>query len=217
MKRLRIVLADDHQMFRQGIVSLIADEPDLEIVGEASNGHQALQLVRDLKPDLLVMDVSMPELSGIQLMARLKHDGLGVRVLALTAFGDTAYLRQLLASGVTGYLLKQAAADELIKAIRLVASGDTYLDPAVAGKVVSGFVERKKLRGTRHGAELSGREREVLLSVAQGFTNKEIAARLQISVKTVESHKANIMEKLELSGRAEIVRYALEQGWLRND
>ena len=215
MKKLRIVLADDHEMFRQGIKALIELEPDLEIVGEAANGRTALEKLRELAPDVLVMDVSMPETSGIQLMTQLKRSGVAVRVLALTAFGDTAYVRQLLAAGAAGYLLKQAAAEALIEAIRVVAGGGTYLDPAVAGKVVTGFVERKKLRGSREGDELSGREREVLSSVAQGFTNKEIAARLQISVKTVETHKANLMEKLGLRGRAEIVRYALQQGWLQ--
>lgn len=215
MKKLRIVLADDHEMFRQGIKALIDVEPDLQVVGEACTGHEALKQVVELEPELLVMDISMPEMSGIQLMERLKKERPPVRVLALTAFGDVAYVRQMLAAGASGYLLKHAAAEELIEAIRAIARGGTYLDPAVAGRVVSGFVERKKLRGSRAGGELSGREREVLCDVARGFTNKEIAARLQISVKTVETHKANLMEKLGLSGRAEIVRYALQQGWLQ--
>jgi len=217
VKKLRIVLADDHEMFRQGIKALIDLEPDLQVVGEASTGREALERVVELEPELLVMDISMPEMSGIQLMERLKQTGRPVHVLALTAFGDVAYVRQLLTAGASGYLLKHAAAEDLIEAIRVVARGGTYLDPAVAGRVVSGFVERKKLRGSRAGDELSGREREVLCDVARGFTNKEIAARLRISVKTVETHKANLMEKLALSGRAEIVRYALQQGWLQPD
>lgn len=216
MKKLRIVLADDHGMFRQGIRSLIDSQSDLEVIGEASDGHAALEKLAELKPDVLVMDNSMPQMSGLQLMERLKRAGLPVRVLALTAFSDSAYVRQLLAAGVAGYLLKQAAAEELIEAIRVIAGGGTYLDPAVAGKVVTGFVARKKLRGSREGDELSEREKEVLCDVAQGYTNKEIASRLQISVKTVETHKANLMEKLGLRGRAEIVRYALQQGWLQD-
>jgi len=217
VKPLRILLADDHEMFRQGIKSLIGTEPGLEIVGEAATGREALEKVLELEPELLVMDISMPEMSGVQLMARLKQAAPAVRVLALTAFGDTAYVRQLLAAGAAGYLLKRAAADELIEAIRVVARGGTYLDPAVAGKVVSGFLERKKLHGRREGDALSGREREVLSDVAHGFTNKDIAARLQISVKTVETHKANSMGKLGLRNRAEIVRYALQQGWLQSE
>lgn len=214
-KKLRIVLADDHAMFRQSIRKWIEGEPDFEVVGEAANGREALALVRDLGPDLLVMDVSMPETSGLEVMDVLKRDGVDVRVLVLTAFGDSAYMRQVLTAGATGYVLKHAAAEDLVEAIRLVASGGTYLDPTVAGRVVSGFVERKKLRGERAGDELSAREREVLCNVAEGFTNKEIAARLSISVKTVETHKANLMEKLGLRGRAAIVRYALQQGWLK--
>ncbi len=159
----------------------------------------------------------MPQTSGIRLMEELQRSSVSERVLVLTAFGDLAYVRQLLAAGAAGYLLKHAAAEELIQAIRIVARGGTYLDPAVAGKVASGFVEAKKLRGSREGDELSAREREVLCDVAQGFTNKEIAARMQISVKTVETHKANLMQKLGLRGRAEIVRYALQQGWLKTE
>jgi DNA-binding NarL/FixJ family response regulator len=204
-------------MFRQGIMKWLESEPDLQVVGEADSGRTALECIRKLEPDVIVMDISMPEMSGLQVMEQLKREANAIRVVALTAFGDAAYLRQMLAAGVGGYVLKQSAAETLIEAIRLVAAGGTYLDPAVAGKVVSGFVERKKLRGSRGGDELSAREREVLMKVAQGFTNKEIGAALQISVKTVETHKANLMEKLGLHGRAEIVRYALNQGWLSQD
>jgi DNA-binding NarL/FixJ family response regulator len=209
VRKLRIVLADDHIMLRQGIKSLICAQPDLEVVGEAANGEEALRKVKELQPDLLVMDISMPELNGIQVMERLKQTGSTTRVIGLTAFGETAYLRHLLAAGASGYVLKQAAFEELIAAVRAVAAGGTR-------KVVSGFVEHKKLRGSREGDELSEREREVLRCVARGYTNKEIASQLNISVKTVETHKANFMEKLGLHTRAEIVRFALHRGWLED-
>lgn len=217
MKRLRILLADDHGMFRQGIKLLLQSQPDMEISGEAADGEEALLKLKSLMPDLLVMDISMPKVNGLQLIEQVKRSGLGVRVVVLTAFSEAAYLRHLLSAGVAGYVLKQAAAEELIDALRAVAAGGTYLDPAVAGKVVSGFVEKKKLRGARDADALSEREREVLRYVAHGFTNKEIAVRLRISVKTVETHKANLMEKLDLHSRSEIVRYALLRGWLQQE
>lgn len=201
-------------MFRQGIRLLLESQLDMEIIGEAADGEAALSKVEQLAPDVLVMDIAMPKRNGLQLMEQLTRNGSEVKVLALTAFSDTAYLRQMLSAGVAGYVLKQAAADVLVEAIRAIAGGGTYLDPTIAGKVVSGFVEKKKLRGSRDGDELSEREREVLCYVAQGFTNKEVAERLRISVKTVESHKANLMGKLGLRSRSEIVRYALLRGWL---
>lgn len=216
MKTLRIILADDHNMVRDGIKSLIHSQADMKVVGEAANGREALQKVKELAPDLLVMDISMPELNGIQMMEKLKQAHSAMPVLVLTAFGEAAYLRQLLAAGAAGYVLKHAAAEVLIAAIRTVAGGGTYLDPAVAGKVVSGFVEQKKLRGSRTGDELSDREQEVAHLVAQGYTNKEIAAKLAISVKTVETHKSNFMDKLGARSRSEIVRYAIQQGWLED-
>lgn len=217
MKTLRIVLADDHGMFRQGIKALIEAQPDMTVVGEAEDGGMALQLARDLEPDLLVVDLSMPTLSGLQVLAQMQQERRATRVLVLTAFRDAAYLRQALKAGAAGYLPKHAEAEELIGAIRAVARGGTYLHPSVAGKLVSELSGEKRPRGSRQGGELTGREREVLCEVAQGLTNKEIAAKLRISVKTVETHKANLSSKLGLCSRAEIVRYALQQGWLRHE
>lgn len=216
ISKLRIVLADDHLMIRDGLKSLIHSQPDLEVVGEAGNGREALRQVKELQPDLLIMDISMPELNGLQVMEKLKQAGAPTRVLVLTAFGEMAYLRHLLAAGAAGYVLKQAAFEVLIAAIRTVAEGGKYLDPAVTSSVVSGFIEQKALRGSREGNELSEREREVLRSIAQGYSNKEIAAQLGISIKTVETHKANFMEKLRLRSRVDIVRFALQKGWLES-
>jgi len=216
MKQVRIVLADDHQMIRESLRSLIDAEADLLVVGEADDGRMALEQLDALHPDLLLVDISMPVMSGIELMEHLRGECAAPRVIVLTAYPDTTYLRQLLDAGAAGYVLKRSTIRVLVEAIRTVMNGGTYLDPKVTGKVVTGFLEHKKLRGSREGAALTAREREVLLRVAQGYSNKEIAGQLTISVKTVETHKANIMAKLDLHTRAEIVRYALHQGWLGN-
>ena len=200
---------------REGLSSLLMSQPDINVIAQAENGREAIQLVEKLHPDVVVMDVSMPELNGIQATERLKGCCLKTKVLALTAYDDNGYLRQLLEAGASGYVLKRAAAEELVKAIRVVAAGGVYLDPALAGKVVSGYVGKKKLRGALQGSGLSEREEEVMRLVAWGYTNKEVASYLNISVKTVETHKTNLMEKLDLKGRADVVRYALRQGWLR--
>ena len=214
MSILRIVLADDHVMMREGLKSLVNAQPDMEVVGEADNGRAVLQKARELQPDMVVMDVSMPELSGIKATERMKDCCRTAKVLVLTAYDDTGYLRQLLEAGASGYVLKKAAAEELVKAIRVVAAGGVYLDPTLAGKVVNGYVGKKKLKGTLQGSELSPREEEVMRLVAWGYTNKEVAGYLKLSVKTVETHKTNLMEKLTLNGRSDIVRYALRRGWL---
>lgn len=214
MSTLRIVLADDHVMLRDGLKSLVNAQPDMEVVGEADDGRAALAKAQELRPDVVVMDISMPELNGIQATEQLKGRSRGTKVLVLTAYDEVGYLRQLLQAGASGYVLKKAAAEDLVKAIRVVASGGVYLDPTLAGKVVGGYVGRKKLRGALQGVELSGREEEVLRLVAWGYTNKEVAGYLNISVKTVETHKTNLMEKLDLGGRSDIVRYALRRGWL---
>jgi DNA-binding NarL/FixJ family response regulator len=174
-----------------------------------------LQKVRELQPDVIILDVSMPDLNGIQVTERLKRSCQKVTVLVLTAHDDNGYLRQLLEVGASGYVLKKAAAEELINAIRVVAAGGVYLDPSLAGKVVGGYLGNRRLGGKPQVNDLSDREAEVLRLVAWGYTNKEVATYLRISVKTVETHKANIMQKLDLKSRVEMVQYALRRGWLR--
>ncbi len=214
--KLRILIVDDHQIIRDGLKGLINAEADMEVVGEAGDGQMAWQQAKELQPDVVVMDVSMPKLNGAKATERLKKDCPETKVLALTAHEDKGYIGQMLQAGATGYVLKIAAAEELIKAIRVVVAGGAYLDPAVADKVINNYIRQKSTKMSARSGVLTGREEEVLRLVAQGYINKEIAARLDISVKTVESHKTNFMEKLCLHSRAEIVRYALSQGWLQD-
>ncbi|MCA1593874.1 MAG: response regulator transcription factor [Acidobacteria bacterium] len=215
MSTLQIILADDHVVMREGLKSLVNAQADMEVVGEADNGLATLQKAQELQPHIVVMDITMPKMNGIQATKRLRGLCPWTKILVLTAHDDSGYLRQLLEAGASGYVLKRVAAEELVKAIRIVAAGGIYLDPTLAGKVVGGYVGSTKLRGSSQGSDLSERELEVLRHVAWGYTNKEVAAYLDISVKTVETHKAHLMEKLDLKSRAEIVRYALRQGWLR--
>lgn len=212
MADLRILLADDHAVVREGMKSLINAQPGLHVVGEAEDGETACRRALALQPDVVVMDVNMPKLGGTEATERLRESAPEIRVLALTVHEDPGYVRRLMEAGASGYVLKRAAATDLIHAIRTVAAGGVYLDPSVAGKVVAGFVG-----GSGHEpatAELSEREADVLRLIAEGYSNKEIGARLDISVKTVETYKARSMEKLRLGSRVDIVRYALQQGWL---
>jgi DNA-binding NarL/FixJ family response regulator len=211
---LRIVIADDHPIVRDGIRSLIDAQEGMSVVGEAGDGAEALSAVAALTPDVLVVDMSMPTYNGAQVATRVRHDWPSVRVIALTVHDDRGYLTQQLKAGVSGYVLKRAATSELIQAIRTVASGGVYLDPRVAGKVVNDFVGDATEPSRDPPDFLSNRETEVLKQIGRGFSNKEIAAQLSISTKTVETYKARILEKLGLRGRADIVRYALRRGWL---
>jgi two-component system response regulator NreC len=216
MPKLRILLADDHAVAREGLKALINAQPDMEVVGEAADGAEALAGPRALRPDVLVIDVSMPELTGAQATEALKADRPEIKVLALTVHQDTSYLRSLLEAWASGYILKRAAAHELVYAIRTVASGGTYLDPTLAGKVIGSFVRTgSRALPERPEVALSEREEQVLRLIAQGFSNKEIAARLEVGIKSVESYKARATQKLGFSGRADIINYALQKGWLQ--
>ncbi len=215
MAEHRIFLADDHAVVREGLKALINAQPGMTVVGEAGDGLSACEQVAVLRPDVVVMDVSMPGLTGSQATARLKQECPAVRVLALTVHEDKGYIRQLLAAGAAGYVLKRAAPEELIHAIRVVAAGKVYLDPDMAGKVVGGFV-RQPAAGSTSGGELSERETEVAQQTAAGYSNKEIAAHMVLSIKTVETYRARAMEKLGLQSRSDLVRYAVQQGWLRD-
>ncbi len=216
MDKIRVFLADDHAVVREGLRALINAQPDMHVVGEAENGRAAWQLAKGLDPDVAVMDVSMPEMGGAQATERLRAECPRVKVLALTVYEDRAYLRQMLEAGASGYVLKRVAMEELAQAVRVVAAGGSYIDPTLAGQVISGYLNQDPAAG-RASAELSEREAQVLRLVAWGYSNKEIGWKLNINVKTVDTYKLRLMEKLDLRSRTDIVRYALRKGWLQDE
>jgi DNA-binding NarL/FixJ family response regulator len=211
---VRVVLADDHPIVREGLRRLIDAQSDMRVVGEAADGEAAVHAARTLAPDVLVMDLSMPVLGGAQATAQVRRDCPGVKVLALTVHEERAYLTQLLRAGASGYVLKRAASSELVHAVRTVAAGGTYVDPSLTSTLVEGYLDGEAAGDEPIHDALSDREREVLLRIAQGFSNKEIAAELALSVKTVETYKARVAEKLGLRSRVDMVRYASRKGWL---
>jgi two-component system, NarL family, response regulator NreC len=213
MTILSVVLVDDHMVLREGLKALIAAQPDMVVVGEAGDGEAAWQQIEAQAPDVVIMDIAMPGVNGIQATERIKQTHPAVKVLVLSVHDDTSYLRQMLSVGASGYILKHTAADALIQAIRIVAAGGIYLEPALAEHVVSRYV-RRPAAAALPGAELSEREHEVAQRVVQGYSNKDIATQLSLSVKTVETYRARALEKLGLTSRAALVRYALERGWL---
>jgi DNA-binding NarL/FixJ family response regulator len=214
MKKLRVLLADDHKVVRDGLRLLIDGQRDMRVVGEAGNGKEALCQARDLKPDVVVMDLSMPELNGLQATERLKAEQPGAKVVALTLHEDPNYLLQLCKAGAVGYVLKRSAGDDLIRAIRTVAGGGLHFDSTLASKALKSRPGNLPGKEGLHPGNLSEREKEVLILLAWGYSNKEIAGDLDLSTKTVETYRVRINEKLGLRSRTEIVRYALRRGWL---
>lgn len=215
--KLRVLLADDHAIVREGLKAVVNAQPDMEVVGEADDGEAAIREARRLRPDLVVIDVSMPRMNGAEVAAALRRERPELKLLALTVHQDTSYLRALLEAGAGGYVLKRTAASELVHAIRTVAAGGSYLDPTLAGKVIRSFVRTgQRAGGPAPEAALSEREEQVLRLIAQGLSSKEIAARLEVGIKSVESYKARASQKLGFSGRADIVNYALQKGWLHD-
>jgi two-component system response regulator NreC len=204
----KILLADDHVLVRQGFKMILSAQPDLQIVGEAGNGREVLELAEKLQPDLVIMDVTMPELNGIEATRRLADVAPRARVLALSMHKDAVYVREILRAGARGYLLKDSADSDLIAAVRSIAKGEAWLSPAVSDAVLTDY--------RRHVTDpldlLTSREREVLQMIAEGKTNKEIATSLNLSVYTVEAHRGRVMEKLNLHSTGELVRFALRAG-----
>jgi DNA-binding NarL/FixJ family response regulator len=215
-RQLRILLADDHVTVRHGLKLLIESQPDMKVVAEASDGAAAIQRAQELKPDVVVMDISMPGMNGLVATRTLKQLQPDAAIITLTRHGDDAYLQELLRAGASGYVLKQSAPTELLHAIRAAAGGGGYLDSTLTSRVTAGFLGTEGKGVGRTAGRLSQRESDVLRLIASGYSNKEIAAQLDLSVKTVEAHKANAMRKLGLTGRIDIVKYAVLQGWLDN-
>jgi DNA-binding NarL/FixJ family response regulator len=214
MNKLRVMLADDHQIVREGLRRLIDGQPDMRVVGEAVNGKEVLTLARALKPDVVVMDLSMPELNGLQATARLKAEMPQVQVVALTAHEDESYLRQLCNAGAAGYVLKRSAGEELIKAIGTVAKGGVHYEASLASKVLARQRAGAAVSAESRTVQLSDREKQVLVFLAWGYSNKETAAKLGVSVKTIETYRIRVGEKLGLRSRTAMVQFALRQGWL---
>jgi DNA-binding NarL/FixJ family response regulator len=213
---LRVLLADDHATVRHGLKLLIDSQPDMDVVAEASDGNGAVQRALESKPDVIVMDISMPGMNGLAATRKLKQVQPGAAIVTLTRHSDDAYLQELLRAGVSGYVLKQSPSTELLHAIRAAAAGGQYLDSTLTSRLTARLLAKDGKTTSKSSATLSDREAEVLRQIASGYSNKEIAARLTLSVKTVEAHKANAMRKLDLNGRIDIVKYAILQGWLHN-
>ncbi len=213
---IRVLLVDDHTILREGVRALLADEPEIVVVGEAGDGEEAVEKVDVLRPDIVLMDMVMPRMNGLEATSHIKRAHPEVKVLILSMYDDDEYVQQVIQAGASGYLLKGMAADDLVLAIREVHAGSSFLNPTVAAKLIEDYVRR--VRGER-GAEgeepLTAREREVLKLIAEGNTNQEIADVLCLSRKTVESHRANIMRKLDLHDVTELVKYAIRKGLIR--
>lgn len=213
--KLRILIAEDHATVREGIKLLVDAQPDMEVIGEADNGDDAVAEAMRLKPDIVLMDISMPKMNGLRATKKLRKFSSAIKILTLTRHSDDGYIQQLITAGANGYVLKQSAPSDLINAIRVVADGKAYLDPALTNKVMGGYARSSSLRGENKN-QISDRESEVLRLIALGYSNKEIGVNLDLSVKTIEVHKANAMRKLGISSRIDIVRYAIFQGWMQD-
>jgi len=209
---IRILLADDHAIIRQGLHSLLEKEPDVEVVGEAEDGRKALELVRELAPDIVIMDITMPNLNGIEATYEITHEFPKVKVIALSIHSDRRFVANMLKAGASGYILKECLFDEFVEAIRTVVAGNIYLSSRVAGTVVDDYVKRLLTVTNSWLAMLTEREREVLQLLAEGKSTKQIALELHVSTKTIEANRRQIMDKLDIHSVAELTKYAVREG-----
>lgn len=214
MKRIRVLIADDHSIVREGVRMILSGQRDFEVVGEAATGREALNLARQLRPDVVVMDINMPDMNGIQATEKIRQEMPSVQVLGLTMHEEENYVFQMLRAGGAGYVLKRAAAEDLVAAVRAAQRGEAFLYPSVARLVVQDILDRAAAKKEEHPPldGLTPREREVLTLIAEGRTSQEIGEQLYISIKTVQTHRAHIMEKLKMHDRTELVRYAIRKG-----
>ncbi|MDX1524453.1 MAG: response regulator transcription factor [Anaerolineae bacterium] len=214
MTKSKLLLVDDHQVVRHGIKALFANEPDIEIVGEADNGREALRLIPELEPEVVLMDISMPGLNGIEATRQLRQHYPDIKIVILSMHANEEYVFQVLQAGASGYVLKQSDSIEMVAAIRSVLAGGSFLSPPISRAVIDGYLSRAEARGQGQEPEvLTSREREVLQLLAEGNSNKEIADSLTISVKTVETHRSNMMRKLDARNKTDLVKYAIRKGW----
>jgi len=209
---IRIVLADDHAIVRHGLSRAMQQEDDMEVVGQASDGHTTVELARELAPDIVVMDISMPDLNGIEATREIRREAPGVKVIALSMHSAKRYVTEMFRAGASGYLLKDCDFDELTRAIRTVADGKTYVSPSISNVVVEDLVHTEEKIEPTAFSLLTQREREVLQLLAEGRTTKQIALRLHISPKTVEAHRLRVMNKLEIDNVALLTKYAIQEG-----
>ena len=214
MTKLRIILAEDHQVVRAGLKLLLSGQPDMRVVAEVGTGEEAIQKTRELKPDLVIMDLSMPGMNGLTATVAIKAELPDVKILILTSHEDRSYFREMCQANVSAYVLKRSAGEELLAAIRKVATGGMHFDEDLAAKALSPHLGTSPAKDQSPFPNLSDREVEVLCGVALGYTNKELASKFGLSVKTIETHKVRICQKLGFRSRADIVQYALLQGWL---
>ncbi len=209
---VRILLADDHKIVRDGLRALLESQPGVTVVAEADNGRATVRLARDLLPDLVIMDIGMPDLNGIDATRQIVNEFPGVKVIALSMHADRRFVVQMFRAGASGYLLKDCAFEELARAVRAVLKNQTYLSPAVAGPVMEDYIHYLSAASTAESGALSPREREVLQLLAEGRSTKEVAALLCVSVKTIETHRQQIMGKLNIHNVAELIKYAIREG-----
>ena len=217
METIKVVLAEDHTIVRQGLRSLLDQQAGIEVVAEAENGRQAVNIAEQLQPDVVLMDFSMPDLNGLEATRQIKKRVPDVKVLILTRHANQEYIENILRAGASGYLIKKSAVDELIIAIQSVYRGDSFLDPSISGMVIDGYLHKPAGETQDPDVIITPRQREVLQLIAEGNPNREIASLLHISVKTVDNHRANLMQKLDLHSTADLTQYAIRKGIITLD